>query len=275
MHLPDDFIFSQSSLQDYLDCPRRFELRHLRRQAWPAPAVDDLLEFERHTSQGEQFHRLVHQHLIGLPADTLRSYIDDADVRRWFETYLARGLDDVPEQRHPETALTVPLGDYWLLAKFDLLALEPGRRALIIDWKTARRLPRRETLARRMQTVVYRYVLAQGGAVYQQGQPIAPEQIEMIYWYADQDGAALRFPYDPAQFAADDRALRELVREIETRAEFPLTDDPQRCRFCVYRSLCDRGAAAGDLQAWDTDSDAAIDFSDLDIGFDQIEEIEY
>mgnify|MGYP007064289961 CR=1 FL=1 len=36
MPLPVDFQFSQNNLQDYLDCARRFELRALRRLAWPA-----------------------------------------------------------------------------------------------------------------------------------------------------------------------------------------------------------------------------------------------
>jgi len=35
-NLPAPFTFSQSSLQDYYDCPRRFELRYLSRLIWPA-----------------------------------------------------------------------------------------------------------------------------------------------------------------------------------------------------------------------------------------------
>lgn len=29
MNLPGSFHFTQSSLQDYLDCPRRFQLRYV------------------------------------------------------------------------------------------------------------------------------------------------------------------------------------------------------------------------------------------------------
>ena len=34
--LPPDFHFSQRSLQDYVDCRRRFQLRYLQHLAWPA-----------------------------------------------------------------------------------------------------------------------------------------------------------------------------------------------------------------------------------------------
>ena len=79
-----------------------------------------------------------------------------------------------------------------------------GGRAIIVDWKTGAHIPKAERLAKRLQTIVYRYVLAAGGDGLNGGQPIPPERIEMIYWYADHDGETLRFRYDAAQFAADD-----------------------------------------------------------------------
>lgn len=272
-HLPEDFIFSQSSLQDYVDCPRRFQLKYLLRQRYPAPEVDDLLEFERRMAQGERFHHLLHQHAVGLPADVLQAGISDDEVRGWFDTYLANGLSGVPERRYPEYSLTVPLGDYRLLAKFDLLALGDDK-ALIIDWKTSRHIPRREWLQARLQTVVYRYVLAKGGTALNGGQPIPPEQIEMRYWYADHDGQGVAFNYDAAQFKADADYLESLVREIEDRERFPLTDDMARCAYCTYRSLCERGKYAGSLDEWEQ-IDEPTDLDDLDFDFDQIAEIAF
>ncbi len=274
MNLPDDFVFSQTSLQDYVDCPRRFELRYVLRQRWPAPEVDDMLEFEARMEKGDQFHHLVHQHLAGITAEKLLASSRDADVRRWFEMYLETGLEDVPEPRRPETTITVPLGEVMVLAKFDLLALEPGGRALIVDWKTSERLPSAERLAKRLQTIVYRYVLAAGGDAFYGGQPIPPERIEMIYWYADHEGTTRRFPYDARQFAADAAYLEGLANEIATRPAFPLTPDVTHCRFCPYRSLCDRGVQAGRLEEWD-DGEDEIDLTTFTLDIDQIAEIEY
>ena len=60
---------SQSSLQDYNDCPRRFELRYLQRLAYPAIETEPALENEKHQREGEYFHRLVQQYFIGIPAE--------------------------------------------------------------------------------------------------------------------------------------------------------------------------------------------------------------
>ncbi|MCC6615457.1 MAG: PD-(D/E)XK nuclease family protein [Anaerolineae bacterium] len=274
MNLPDDFVFSQTSLQDYVDCARRFELRYLLRQRWPAPEVDDMLEFEARMDKGEQFHHLVHQHLAGIDGEVLLPRIGDEDVRRWFDVYLKSGLDGVPEMRRPETTITTVLNDTMLLAKFDLLAVKPGGRALIVDWKTSERMPSTERLAQRLQTIVYRYVLAASGEAFYGGQPIPPEQIEMVYWYADHEGATQRFPYDAAQYATDTAYLAGLIEEIASRPNFPLTPDVNRCRFCPYRSLCDRGVQAGRLDEWDDGADE-IDLTAFTLDIDQIAEIEY
>ncbi len=47
MSLPETFDFTQSNLQDYIDCPYRFNLRYIRHAKWPALIVDDALEFEQ------------------------------------------------------------------------------------------------------------------------------------------------------------------------------------------------------------------------------------
>jgi hypothetical protein len=271
--LPDDFIFTQTSLQDYLDCPRRFELRYLLEQRYPAPVVAEQLEFERRAEQGARFHHLIHQHQVGIPPDLLTRCLDDDELAAWFALYLRAGLDDLPPARYPEVALTVPLGDYALTAKYDLLAVEVGGRAVIVDWKTGERVPRAEALAERMQTVVYRYVLAKGGAHLTGGRPIPPERIEMRYWYA-RSGETIRLPYDAAAHARDEALLLRLAAEIAARADFPLTSEARRCAFCVYRGLCERGDQAGSLAEWDGEVEAD-DLSGFTLDLEQIAEIAF
>jgi hypothetical protein len=53
----------QSSLQGYVDCPRRFDLRYVQRLSYPAMESEPALENEKHQQEGEYFHRLAQQHL--------------------------------------------------------------------------------------------------------------------------------------------------------------------------------------------------------------------
>lgn len=275
MNLPSDFQFTQTNLQDYVDCPRRFELRYLQRVVWPAPQAEPLIDHEEHMAQGAQFHRLVQRHISGIAAEKLAPYAQGEPLERWWANYLRAGLRDVPPQRRPEITLTAPLGAYRLIAKYDLIAVEPGGRAVIVDWKTSPRKPRPAVLRSRMQTVVYRYLLALAGAHLNDGQPIAPEQIEMVYWFAEHPDAPERFPYDADQFREDEQRLIALVDEIARREVFDLTSDVTHCRFCPYRSLCRRGAEAGDFREVDLDEDTPQPDTDFVFDLDQIAEIEF
>lgn len=280
--LPDDFVFSQTSLQDWKRCRRRFQLMHLERVAYPAPETADQLDFEAHQERGDQFHRLVHQHLTGIDADIVARQINDEQVQTWWENYLAHGLTDVPPQRYAEVSLAAPLGDYRLVAKYDLIAAQPGERIVIVDWKTAQHPPQPHTLENRMQTVVYRYLLVEAGAYYNGGQPVAPEQVEMIYWFANAPTQPVRLPYSSAQHQTDAAHLAAMVREIATERDFPKvpeSDKERVCRFCNYRSLCWENVPAGlfaEMDAADTTNEAAdTDDVGFDIDLDQIAEIEF
>ena len=48
MSLPTNFQFSPSSLQDFNDCPRRFQLKYLENLSWPAPSAEPALEYEEY-----------------------------------------------------------------------------------------------------------------------------------------------------------------------------------------------------------------------------------
>lgn len=274
--LPADFRFSQSSLQDYIDCPRRFELRFIEHVNWPAAETEPIREQEEHMTQGALFHRLVHQYFIGLPVDVLTRSIADERVAGWWEQFLTHGVADLPERRFPEIALSASLGPHRLVAKYDLIALEPGQRAVIVDWKTALHRSRRDRLEARVQTILYRCLLARAGAYLNDGTPIAPEQISMIYWFAE-------FPEQPEVFTYDaeqhQRAEVELLRLLDSIAErpaggFPLTSEVDRCKYCRYRSLCQRGVKAGEFDDYEADEAVELDLDAL-IDLDQIGEMAF
>jgi hypothetical protein len=276
MSLPTNFQFSQGSLQDYADCPRRFQLRYLLRLAWPAAEAEPAIENERYLQQGAAFHRLVHQHTLGIPLERLSGMVADEDLCRWWHNYLARPLDNLPSSRYPEIVLSAPVSGHRLVAKYDLVSVEVGRRAVIVDWKTYRKRPRRGWLAARLQTRVYPFLLVRAGSHLNAGQPIQPEQVEMIYWFSNFPADPERFAYDAAQYRADEVVLSSLIEEIQGLGDgdFPLTAQERRCHYCPYRSLCQRGIRAGAFDQAEEESEVRDDF-DVSLDFEQIAEVEY
>ncbi len=101
------------------------------------------------------------------------------------------------------------------------MAIEPGRRAVIVDWKTSARRPTGAWLAARLQTRVYRYVLVRAGAHLNAGTALAPEQVEMIYWFAAFPDQPERLPYNRTQHEADGRYLASLIADLVQAGEAP------------------------------------------------------
>lgn len=274
MNLPPDFQFSQANLQDFVDCRRRFVLRHVQRLAWPAIESEPVLENEQLMEKGQRFHRMAHQSIAGVPLERASLALSEPELAGWWANFQRQAL---PEgQRHPELSLQITLQGFRLVAKLDLMVVTPQGQALIYDWKTSRKRSSRAQLATRLQTRVYPFVLSQAGAAYNNNQPFPPEAIEMVYWYAAFPGEPERFAYDQVHYDADAAYLDELAEMIISldEADFAKTTDERHCRYCVYRSLCDRGVQAGSLDDWEAEQFPTDDLiGGLD--FEQITEIEF
>lgn len=177
--LPDSFTYSQTSLQDYADCPRRFQLRYLDQLAWPAVEAEPIAENEKRQQEGQLFHRLVQQHLLGLPVDRLTELANTPNLERWWRNYVSADFGIDGFDRYTELTLSSPAQNHRLLAKYDLVAIKAGEKAIIFDWKTYAKRPRDEWMAARWQTRLYRSILTLAGSHLNGGRPLVPEQIEM------------------------------------------------------------------------------------------------
>jgi hypothetical protein len=313
MSLPNTFQFSATSLQDYLDCARRFQLRYLLQVAWPAPKAEPIGEQERHGQLARDFHRLVHQHLLGLPAENLSASIHDLDLERWWQAYLAYVPTFGSAQAIPEIGLSTPLSGYRVMAQYDAIVVghqrsveqKTSKRVLsedwpslrIVDWKTYRQRPPRAWLGQRLQSRVYPVILVEAGASLIDQARVEPGDVEMCYWLTEYPHDPEIFQYGPATYETDLEYLSTLIAEIDERIRgarhgsgpaaalapeevWPLTSDLRHCRFCNYRSLCGRGDVAGPFADYVDDAFRShATFDETDLGFDldwgQVQEIVY
>ena len=253
-------VFSAHSLQAYVDCARRFELTYLEQLRWPAVESEPQLESERHMIAGRRFHEIIHRDVLGIAVPEPDSE-REPDIARWWRNYQAQRPADAAGRRLPEQTLVGSIGENTAVATCDLIVIAEGTgetgRVRVFDWKTWRRRHPRAWLAQRLQTRIYPYLLAQVGVAIAGGEPPNPGDIEMIYWYSDFPDDPEVFAYSDTQFGDDEAYLGGLVDEIQSRArgEFELTTDESKCTFCVYRSFCDRGEVAGQLDEGDLEGE--------------------
>jgi len=276
MTVPNDFQFSQQNLQDYMDCPRRFELKYIQKLAWPAIQNEPVLEIERHLLMGSHFHNMIHQYVLGLPPETIASQLNDLDLMRWWNNFLSHDpLSNLPLQRFAEQTLSMPFLGYRIVGKFDLIAVKPEREIVIVDWKTSRtRLPH-SFLSARLQTILYPFLFVRAGIHFNDRLPINPDLVRMIYWFTDFPAEMVVFPYNQEEFNHAQEYLNTMINRIIEKGSggYPLTQDEKLCQFCKYRSFCNRGSIAGH----NADFSETIEnqLSGFCIDFEQIGEIAF
>jgi hypothetical protein len=271
MLLPDNFTFSQNNLQDYIDCRRRFLLRHIQKLEWPAIESEPVLEQEQLMLLGQQFHLMVQQKLSGIPEEILSQSTQSPELLAWWFEFVKLAPDALPGQKYCEAFYSIPIGAYRLVAKYDLLVIQEDGKATLYDWKTSHHAPKRSTMQQRMQTRVYPYLLAKLAASGSQFVHLDVEQLKMVYWYPDPTIQPIEFQYSSQQFEKDETFLNQLVAEIASLPEeaFAKTlDTEHKCKFCRYRTLCETGVIPGtftdaDPETEDTENLFDLDFDDL------------
>jgi hypothetical protein len=126
-----------------------------------------------------------------------------------------------------------------------------------------------------MQSLVYPFVLAMAGSHLNGDRPVAPEQIQLVYWFANFPAQVERFDYDRRGHGAARTRLESLINTIATydAESWSLTDNVRRCRYCIYRTLCDREAVTPTELDAPAEHEVEDDLFDLDL--EQIAEIEF
>lgn len=247
-----DLSFSQRSIQDYLDCQRRFALRYLSKLRWPAVTSEPIDEFERLTDLGTRFHQLVYRERSGVDPGLLLKTTQDPTLRTWFNNYLDHFQRPARQASFAEITLAVSLEEtYRLEATFDLVYRSPEGRFKIIDWKTSRKRPQRERWQNRVQTTLYPLLFSAAGEELFPEEDFFEAGLDMVYWYPEYPTQPEVFSYSQDQADQDWVWLQEILGQIAGKEtlehDFPKTAQTERCRFCVYRSFCGRGTKAGIL----------------------------
>ncbi len=259
MLLADNFIFSQNNLQNYVDCKRRFFFKEIMQLQWPALESEPTRVQEERTALGAEFHLICNQYFCGVPETEIRESIESPEILFWWNAFVGLGLQPAPHLQ-PEKAITVPFLNYRLTVHYDLLITNQNNRFLIYDWKTNLIQPQRAPLGKRMQTLIYPMVL-QIFCETSDSKNTKPENIEMIYWYPAFPEHPIKFGYDQITYLRQKSELELLISEImqNEKEDFSLTEKLTHCKFCQYRSFCNRGEKAGVF------SEESNDFSITDL----------
>ena len=258
-----ELFFSQSALGTYQNCHLKFRRRYIEGLYWPgAWSLDDAGKVSM--EQGRLFHLLAQRLYSVSESQTLVQNLPEP-LQRWFDSLVDFRPPEPGSLLLPEQELRLQTPELRLVAKYDLLYLRPDGKAIIYDWKTTGKPPKREYLERHLQTIVYRYVLCAAGEGCSPYGKVVPENVTSIYWNPQYPLSYIAMPYSTPQFHKDEKFLKALVREIGERefGMFLATTDERRCHHCEYSPIC-QGERAGEVEIEEDDLDLDLDWESID-----------
>ncbi|MEO0373224.1 MAG: PD-(D/E)XK nuclease family protein [Cyanobacteria bacterium P01_A01_bin.17] len=193
---------SQNHLSQFTRCQRKFQYRYL--EQWGLPMVDTQRERQ---ILGSQFHYLLQQQSMGLDIQPFLQ--ENPPLQQWFDALQQSPPPSITGERQSEHQKTMVCEGFTLVAVYDLL-IQNSQQAQILDWKTYTRPRDLKSLCRDWQTKLYPYLLVETT-------DYSPEQISMVYWFAQVRGKAshsLVLPYDSDRHQQTHQELVTMLRQL-------------------------------------------------------------
>ncbi|GEM_PF-1098671 len=227
---------SQSQIQDFQFCHRKYYLAHVRRLAWPAPITPSFRKMEENMRQGKAFHLFVHRYLQNILPENGQPV--DPAIQKWVDNFKAHHPLPAKAQIFTEKEVTTVLGDTIWIGDFDVLAVQPDR-IQIFDWKTSEKPGDPLRLKNSPQTRLYLFLLLKNLNRFTRSR-LNAENLEMIYWYPNAPLASVRIAYSNEKAQQDESYLQRISAQLSSdQAEDYLeTDDRQKCSYCRYQKFC-------------------------------------
>ncbi len=244
---------SRSRLSAFLACRRRFQLSVIEPLVWPPPPRSVMLELAQW--RGKQFHLLLERHFRGFPPAA--APIADHQVAAWQRRFREQAPPMPAGERLVEYSLTVPLGDFFLTGRFDLLIVD-GQQAHIFDWKTENNPRSAAELSADFQTVLYLAMAVEGShGIHPGGAEIDPDQLHISYWYVNRPDQSVTIGYNAATHQKNWARLTQVAADLAAQiaADEPiwaLTENESHCAACLYRIYCGKGLPDRDATAQPT-----------------------
>jgi len=266
-------FFSARSMQDFLECPRRFELRYMLQQSWPAPVTEPVLLYEERIRVGNEFHRIIQKYLIGIELNRLLGASVSPEIDQWLNAFHSFFTQLQFRTYFSELPLIMPFNNMFFRGVVDFAGLKSDNKLLIADWKTTFHPRRKDTILKSIQSILYPFMIFECRDTVFPGWKGKPEDLKMIYWFADQPEEVISLDYSQKIHKKNSEILNMLVETIgQTEpGSFQKTDDTKKCIYCEYRSLCERGDKAGPIHELEDEID--LDLLITGLNFDDVMEI--
>jgi CRISPR/Cas system-associated exonuclease Cas4 (RecB family) len=219
---------------------------------------DSLIDHEYYESLkvGLNFHLMCERYFGGIPVGIDISIIDnfsketktselpiqshDNELLNWYIALREKFPIEDENIYLPEHEIKMQKDNIKLQAKFDLIILKPNNKIEIWDWKTENRKLQYKELNKRIQAIVYMYVLGEKASeVF--GRNIPFENITMNFWQPQYKDDVITIDYSDSKHRSNEENIMHIINRLENydfHIEFNKELYYKQCQYCEFNYFC-------------------------------------
>jgi len=221
-----EFYYSQNSLGIYNFCPKKFEYVYIENLS----GIEELVEVREKIELGTKFHILAERYFNGMND---YFYVKEEKLKEWMsilENYYPMDLECRSEYEVKQNKDGLKI-----LAKYDLI-VEEGNKLKIIDFKTNKKVYRKEKLEESIQTKIYMFLL--GENINKINSNLFLENLEMEYFQLNFPEEKIKINYTKEKHEKNRTIIKKIVSSIENSRKNGFKKIVGECHFCKFRAYC-------------------------------------
>lgn len=224
--------YSQNLLNTFDKCPLKFKIKYLDNIRWKKDSINDE-DYYENMNMGLNFHLICQRYFSNIPV-----VIDDSNTEllQWTKS-LRENFTILDENIYlPEYEIRMKKDNIRIQAKYDLIIVKPNNKIEIWDWKTENRKLDYKEVSKRMQAIVYMYLLGERSLeIFDKNIPL--ENISMKFWQPQYRDDIITINYSESIHRINEEKIMELIRQLDNydfSLDFNVELYSRQCKYCEF-----------------------------------------
>ncbi|MBW9148275.1 PD-(D/E)XK nuclease family protein [Clostridium sp. CM028] len=232
--------YSQNLLNTFDKCPLRFKIKYLDNVKWKKDSIDNE-DYYENMNMGLDFHLICERYFSNIPAG-----IDNSNIDLMNSFNSLKGKFTLLDENiyFTEYEIKMRKDNIRIQAKYDLIIIKPNNKIEIWDWKTENRKLDYKEVCKRMQTIVYMYILGESSLkIFDKDIPL--ENISMNFWQPQFKDDIITINYSKSNHKIHEDKIMEITHSLDNY-DFSLDFNSElysaQCKYCEFggcNQVCD------------------------------------
>lgn len=232
--------YSQNLLNTFDKCPLKFKIKYLNNIRWKKDSINDE-DYYENMNIGLDFHLICQRYFSNIPVVIEEN---NTELMNWYNALREKFPITDANTYLPEYEIKMRKDNIRIQAKYDLIIIKSNNKIEIWDWKTENRKLDYKEVCKRMQAIVYMYILGERSLeIFDKEIPL--ENISMKFWQPQFEDDVITINYSESMHRIHEEKIMALTLRLDNydfSSDFNIELYSMQCKYCEFAGsnhVCD------------------------------------